>query len=57
MNEIRVTLTKSDKPLKNAVRYDASDEDAAVNAVYIKKSGISGKAPDTIKLVVTDGDR
>ena len=53
MKKITVTLPWK-KETKGSHQY-ATDEDVPVSTVYVRKSGIDGEAPKSIKVEITEG--
>lgn len=48
----RIIVMVQDKETKGTVRYEASDDAALINTVYLRKFGMEGKRPREIKVTV-----
>ena len=48
---VEVTL-QLEKETKGTFRYDNADKDGVITAVYIRKSGMPEKAPNTVTVTV-----
>lgn len=49
---IEVNMTV-DRDTKNTRRFQADEEDAPIDTLYVKKSGFKGTMPDTITVTVS----
>lgn len=51
-NTFEVTLDLA-RTTKNTFRFEAEDEDAPINPLYIQKSAFNGKEPSSVTVTVT----
>lgn len=54
--EIMVTL-RHHATKKHSERYDADDKDSPIQNLYIRKSGLDGQVPASVRVTVTDGEQ